>query len=263
MTEACEKVRFSLICREIASQELCGEGIGTYSEKRLHKTLKRFFCDDPLCHEVRIKNDGSVGGIGESGKGGYIADIFKDGKIIEIQTGSFYSLKNKIAFYLEKTDFDITVVYPVAAVKYMSWIDTESGDVTSRRRSPKKGSASDILPELYWLSDMLSNDRLSFCIVLMEIEEYRMLDGWSHDKKRGSNRFERIPVELVDTVCLNGKEISTLMPQSLPDEFTRNEFSSALRLKGRRLYNAIKVLEAMDAIEKGEKRARSYVYRKK
>jgi phage shock protein PspC (stress-responsive transcriptional regulator) len=73
-----EKLRFSMVCREIAANELCGEGIGTYSEKRLHKALKHFFCDDADCHEVRIKPDGSIGKKGDSGRGGYIADIFRE-----------------------------------------------------------------------------------------------------------------------------------------------------------------------------------------
>ena len=257
-----EKQIFLTLCREIAAEELCGAGIGTYSEKRLHKTLKRYFCDDENCHEVRIKPNGDVGNKGESGKGGYIADIFREGEIIEIQTGSFYSLKAKLRFYLEQTDYIVTVVHPIAGIKYLSWINTEDGSIDSRRRSPKKGSLVDALPELFWLSDMLDNERLHFCFPILEIDEFRLLDGWSRDKKRGSNRFERIPTQLLDIECVAGKRVASLMPEGLPDEFTRSEFSKVTGLRGRKLYNAISLFCSVGALEKGEKRGRSLVYRR-
>ena len=261
MISAEEKLRFSLVCKEISNEELCGAGIGTYSEKRLHKTLKRFFCDDESCHEVRIKPDGSVGGKGESGKGGYIADIFREGEIIEVQTGSLYSLKAKVKFYLEHTDYIVTVVHPIAGVKYLSWIDTEDGSVRSRRRSPKKGRVTDALPELYWLSDMLDNQRLHFCFPILDIEEFRLLDGWSRDKKRGSDRYERVPTDITDIACVAGKDVPSMLPEGLAREFTRKDFSKLTGFKGRKLYNAITLFCNIGAVQKGEKRGKSLVYR--
>lgn len=261
MIGAAERLRFARICREIAAEELCGEGIGTLSEKRLHKTLKRYFCEDESCHEVRIKPDGSVSERGASGKGGYIADIFREGEIIEIQTGSFFALKAKLRFYLDNTDYKITVVHPIAAVKYLSWIDPEDGSVKSRRRSPKKGTASDALPELYWLSDMLDEPRLRFCFPLLDVDEFRLLDGWSRDKKRGSNRFEMIPNELVDEVRVDRESVRSLIPESLPAEFTRAQLSSVMKIKGRKLQNTISLLCKTGTAEKGAKKGRSYVYK--
>lgn len=261
MINESEKLRFAAICREITAEELGGEGIGTYSEKRLHKTLKRFFCRDPDCHEVRVKPDGSRGGVGASGRGGYIADIFKDDEIIEIQTGSFYALKAKLRFYLEQTEHRITVVHPIAAEKYVSWIDTEDGSIKTRRRSPKKGSITDALPELFWLSDMLDSPRLSFCFPMLAIEEFRLLDGWSRDKKRGSNRFERIPTDLIDMLRIEAREVASLLPEGLPREFKRAQFSSLTGLKGRRLYSALGLFCNIGAVEKGEKQGKSFIYR--
>ena len=31
-------------------------------------------------------------------------------------------------------------------------------------------------------------------MLLIDIEEYKLLNGWSYDKKRGSVRYDRIPV---------------------------------------------------------------------
>jgi hypothetical protein len=236
----------------------------------MHKTLKRYICPDPECHEIRIKPDGSAAVCrdgetkkAESGKGGYIADIYSDGKIFEIQTGSFYPMKAKIKFYLDATDFDVTVVHPLIAEKWSVWIDPETGDLTPRRRSPKKERLTDLLPELFWLSEFLDNDRLLFKIPMLEAEEYRLLDGWSRDRKKGSVRYERIPIGLIDVASFRADEIvNEITSEILPDEFGSAEISKILRLKGRKLSASVKLLTTMGIIERGEKKGRSFVYRR-
>lgn len=261
-----EKIKFESLCREISAQELDGNGIGTLSEKRMHKTLKKYVCPNEDCHEIRVRADGSAcrsSGRAESGKGGYIADVCDGERIFEIQTGSFYPMKAKIEFYLNTTEFEVTIVHPLIAEKWSLWIDPKSGDITPRRRSPKKERLSDLLPELYWLSDLLDSDRLSFVIPVLEAEEYRLLDGWSRDRKKGSNRYERIPIGLIDIMSFKGRElVRAAFPEGMPEEFTASDISKAIRLKGRRLYSSIKVLVDSGVIERGEKVGRSYVYRR-
>ena len=265
-----KRSEFAELCKSVSAGELVGEGIGTYGEKLMHKTLKYFLCPDESCHEVRIDKSGialterSVDSKAESGRGGFIADIFNDGEIIEIQTGSFYPMKKKIEFYLDKTDYRITVVHPLAAKKWVSWIDTESGDVSKRRASPKRCVASDALPELFWLSNCLSNHRLSFKLLFLEAEEYRLLDGWGNGGKRGSNRYKLVPIDLLDELSYNAPDFAKfLVPQGIGEKFTSKDFASHTKLKGRNLSYSLKLLCECGAIERGEKIGRSYVYRVK
>ncbi len=264
MTEL-DKKRFESICLSVAAEGLDAGGIGTMSEKRMHKALKRYICPEENYHEIRIKPDGSVSydENDKSGRGGYIADIYSDGKIFEVQTGSFYPLQSKIKFYLENTDFDVTVVHPIIAVKWSVWVDPETGEAKKRRRSPKKEDLYTLLPEIFWLSEYLDNPRLNFRGLVIEAEEYRMLDGWSRDKKKGSSRYERMPISLIDDITVNSCEIGKrFLPEELSEEFTASDFGRITKLKGKKLYGALKVLCAVDAIEKGEKKGRSYVYRR-
>ena len=80
--------------------------IGTYKEKKLHIILKKYFEPDERYHEIPTN--------------GYIADIRKDNNIIEIETSGFSGLKPKLDAYLPT--FHVTLVYPVAAKRYISWI---------------------------------------------------------------------------------------------------------------------------------------------
>ena len=264
MTEI-DKKRFESICLSVAAEGLDAGGIGTMSEKRMHKALKRYICSDEGCHEVRIKPDGSVSydENDKSGRGGYIADIFDNGKIFEVQTGSFYPLRAKIKFYLDNTDFEVTVVHPIIDTKWSVWIDPETGDTTKRRRSPKKEDKYTLLSEIFWLSEHLDSPRLNFRGLFIEVEEYRLLDGWSKDKKRGSNRYERIPLAIIDDLTVSAREIGkSLLPEGLPEEFTATDLGKITKLRGKKLYGALKVLCAARTIEKGEKKGRSFVYRR-
>ena len=262
MIDKSEKLRFDSICRSVAAEGLEGSVIGTMSEKRMHKTLKRYICPDESFHEARIKPSGEAFFSGkESGRGGYIADICVDGDIFEIQTGGFYPLKEKIGFYLNNTGFTVTVIHPLIAEKWSVWIDPETGETTPRRRSPKREKPTDLLPELFWLAEYLDNDRLRFCFPVIEAEEYRILDGYGRDKKKRATRYERMPVSLIDEIDIGGRELWQLLPPTLPCEFNSTEFNKLTGLRGRRAYYALKLLCLTGIAEKGEKVGRSYVYK--
>lgn len=267
MISELQRIEFDLLCQKIASGELSGESIGTMGEKRLHKTLKYYLCGDEAKHEIRVtskdeKTADEEPRSGASGKGGYIADALDDDNIIEIQTGSFYPLKPKIKFYIESTDHKITVVHPIAERKHVIWIDPQCGEISKRNRSPKKGRLSDALPELYWLSDHLKNERLSFKIILLEIDEYRILNGWSHDRKKGADKYDKIPVKLCDIVEINSENLKeTLVPQGLSESFVSTDFSKLTGLKGRKLSYSLKLLSLLGLIERGERGAKGYVYK--
>ena len=188
-----EQARFNRLCREIlVSGHTSGEaGIGTLAEKRLHAVIKRYLCEDEDCHEVGVLNTR------------FVSDVRIGNEIYEVQTGSFYPMKKKIAHYLEKTDCTVTVVHPIPAVKWISWIDPKTHEITSRARSPKRGRAEDLLPELYHLLPHLGDPRLRFRVLLLEAEDFRLLCGWSRDRKRGSERYERIPLALLGDLEFN------------------------------------------------------------
>lgn len=256
-----EKIRFEQICLSVAAEGLEGSVIGTMSEKRMHKTLKRYICPDESFHEVRIQSSGEARFTGkESGRGGFIADVCIDGDIFEIQTGGFYPLKPKIEFYLKNTDFTVTVVHPLIAEKWSVWVDPETGETTPRRRSPKREKPCDLLPEIFWLAEHLQNERLRFLIPVVEAEEYRILDGYGKDRKKRATKYERMPIALRDELSLGGDEIEGLLPKALPNSFTATEFSKITGLRGRRAYYALKLLCLAGIEEKGEKKGKSYVY---
>ena len=74
---------------------------------------------------------------------------------------------------------------------------------------------------MYTIRDFLQNPNFHVRLVLMDMEEYRLLNGWSKDKKRGGERFDRLPLRLEDEVVLDSaRDYLQLLPLELAEEFT-------------------------------------------
>jgi len=225
-------------------QHIAG-GIGTLGEKTLHSVLKHYFEPDASRHEIKI--------------GGFVADILTEDGIIEIQTRQFDKLRGKLARFLE--DGKVTIVYPVARTKWLIWLDKTTGEATKKRKSPKTGAAYEVFPELYKIKNELCHPNLTLCIVLLELEEYRFLDGWSKDRKKGSTRYDRIPSAITDALYIRCPgDYQALIPQELQRDFTVKDFRAA---SGLSLYSsgiALTILHTVGAVRRTGKNGRSYVY---
>ena len=99
-------------------------GIGTLSEKTVHAILKNYYEPDEDRQEIPIDN--------------YVADIYSEGEIIEIQTRQFNKMRDKLDAFLPQ--FPVTIVYPIPREKWIIWIDEESGELSKKRKSPAKGN---------------------------------------------------------------------------------------------------------------------------
>ena len=246
--------------------------IGTLREKRLHAAVKLYLCPDETCHERPAADLIPRESEAPQKFRRMVADILWDDHVMEVQTGGFFPLKEKIAWYLTHTSCRVTVVHPIPAVKYLSWINPSDGSIISRSKSPKRGRVRDVAKELYWLSEFIGNPRLSVRLLLLELEEYRLADGWSKDKKRGSNRYERFPTALLGDVTLTtpADYAEYFLPPALsaPDTegntplFTAAAYAKATGIRGRATYAVIHLLEKLGLVaEQEEKAGRSKTYR--
>ena len=239
------KQLFNKICDEVIDSKRSYLGIGTLGEKTVHLILKNYFERNTSNHEIKID--------------GYVADIFNGQEIIEIQTRSFDRLRKKIPVFL--SHYPLTIVYPVPYIKWIRWVNPKTGEISPPRKSPRKGSPYNIFPELYKIKNNLIMPNLMLRIVLLNMEEYRFLDGWSKDKKKGSTRCDRIPIDLVDEIYISGiEEYKLLSPDDLEHDFTVKDYQKASGLSYKASSIAVHVLNYVGAIKKIGSRTRSYLY---
>jgi len=217
------------------------------SEKTLHSVIKRFIEPNEALQEVKV--------------GGYYVDIKNDDGIFEVQTRSLNRLRAKLTSYLETET--VTVVYPIPATKRLIWIDAQTGELTAPRKSPKHGSYFDAFPELYKLDMLITNESLRVLLLLVDMDEYRYLNGWSTDGKKGSTRYERYPIALADSLLLATKEdYEGLLPSDLSSPFTSKEFAAAAKIRTRMAQTVLTVLSKRGAVQCVGKRGRLNLYMK-
>ena len=245
MTEA-EQQRFARICEEEAETESERSGIGTYMEKRMHRILKRFLSEPDGKTEVPI--------------GSFVADVVTENQIIEIQTGSFLPLYSKLKYYLEETDYHVTVVYPILADHFLIRMDRETGEVLRSRRSNRPGRPADLLEELYWLRGLFPHERLTIRVFLLRAEEYRYSERMRY-RRAGAYEAELFPRALFDEqIYRTPADFESFLPES--ETFFAADFEKHLKWKPRPANRALRALCDMGLLER-EMVERKYLYRKK
>ena len=237
---------FNEACTRAREGDLPTQSIGVLQEKPLHATLKWWLDDNPDHHEITLPC-------------GKVADIYDGVTVTEVQTGSFSPLRKKLEVLLP--DYPVTVVHPVVRRKYLSWIDPATGETTPPRKSPRVGTFADGGKQLVYLLPLLGHPNLTVRLVLMDVEERRLADGWGNGGKRGSHRAVLLPLSVEDTLDLRcAADYVALIPSSLPDAFTAAQFGKAAKMQGRNLNGTLKVLLDRGVLIREKKEGHAWVY---
>ncbi len=179
-------------------------GIGTLNEGSLHAALKR--------HYAR------PGDVFEVPRHGFVIDIVRNEdmpseKLIEIQTGSFGALGNKLDRLL--SDHRMLLVHPIAISTILDRADR------STRRSPKRGSIYQLLDELVSLPTMLDHPNLELDVVLHSEIKKQVHDPNLRRRRGGYRTVDRHLEEIVDVRRFSSiDDVAALAPDDLPSEFT-------------------------------------------
>ena len=233
------------VCQEMASFQREQNGIGTLGEKTLHAVLKKYYEPDVKKHEVLV--------------GRYVADIFTGTEIVEIQTRQLGKLRKKLSVFLEK--YPVTVVHPIIGKKWVYWVNPENGECSKGRVSPKHGNVFDAFYELYQIKPFLVGKGMTLRIPIVSVQEYKYLNGWSRDKKRGATWIDRIPVEMEKEIVLRTVEdYAKLIPDKLDREFTCKEFAQYAGISAERAQNVVPILYFVGSLCRVGKRGRAYIY---
>lgn len=236
---------FRKVCEEVVLAEREQAGIGTLSEKTVHAVLKRYLEPDPSFYEKKVE--------------GFYADICTPEGIVEIQTAHFDKLRRKLEVFLQLGV--VNVVYPIPHRKTLKWIDEETGEISGGRKSPKTGSPFEVFRELYKIRGYMAHENLRLTVLMIDMEEYRFLNGWSKDRKRGSVRADRFPQELVEEYHIDSPEdYSVFVPDRLPERFTSKEFGRVTCMRRDRAQTALLLLSEMGAVARVGKEGNAWVY---
>ena len=247
------KARFDRLCEEAMRRDirLTDQGIGTLGEKRMHAVIKRYLCEDEDCHEVGVLDTR------------FVSDVRIGNEIYEVQTGPFAPMKKKLAHYLEKTDCTVTVVHPLPALRWLSWIDPKTAEISPRRKVSAVAHPQDILPELYSIRELLGHPRLKFQLLMLEMQDFRVLNPHSRSPKKHTTHYESIPLALMEEINLDTPEdFRRFIPDTLPAHFTVKDFSAHTKIRGIHAYSAVRALLALGLIQPADPIGRAMGFHK-
>ncbi len=222
------------------------EGIGVRAEKTLHRALKLYIDENVDNHEIELL--------------GSVVDVKNDTGIYEIQTRSLDKLLRKLKKLLPTEK--VFVICPLAYEKSIRWINSESGEVSEERVSPKRECVYDAFKMLFGLRDIIPSENLVVRLIYLKVVDIRNLDGYGKDKKRRSTRNNRIPCEIFYELDLKTKEdYISLLPKNLPEEFTLSELSRAVKRTTRYTFYILQLLLSARAVSLVGMRGRARVYK--
>jgi hypothetical protein len=220
--------------------------IGTLNEKPLHAALKEWYARSGDQFEVSVD--------------GFVVDIVRDGLLIEIQTGNFFSIKRKINALAGS--HPVRLVYPVAREKWIVRLAKDgSGGILGRRKSPKRGAVEAVFGELVRFPKLLASPNFSVEVLLIQEEEIRRYDGRRGWRRGGWVTHERRLLDVVGRRLFETPaDLLALVPPSLPDPWMTSDLAAAI---GQPLWLARKMaycLREAGAVEPVGKRGNAILY---
>ena len=192
--------------------------IGELNERSLHRALKAHYA--------------VPGSLTEHSIHGYVADVLIGDRIVEIHTGTFWSLKRKLPRLLER--HRVTLVHPIARDRYIVKPAANANAVLSRRMSPKHGSVYTIFAALASIPRLLAHPNLTLDVVLTVEEEIRLPDERRNRRRGGWTATDRRLVEIVEVhhiECM--ADLFATLDARLPEQFTTTDLASTMQASRR------------------------------
>lgn len=217
--------------------------IGTLNESALHKSFKELYTEngDEIEHPV----------------GGYIVDIKKTDRIVEIQTSNLHRVVPKIYDLLR--DHVLDLIYPIATRTTISKT-LENGNV-QQRKSPKQGTIFDIFAALVSGPEIVLHPNFSLEVPLIHEEQLRVYDSSRAWRKRHWVTVERKLIEPLETYRFNDEhDLWLLFKKRVPNTFTTKHVSESVCITRRLAQQALYCLRRCDVISVVGKERNEIVY---
>lgn len=219
--------------------------IGTLRESSLHTALKNWYAQEGDSLETWVD--------------GYVVDLVRGDELIEIQTGNFATIRNKVKALVEK--YRLRLVYPVAVEKWIVRTNALGAKAHSRRKSPKQGRMEDLFKELVYFPALAKEAHFALEIILIQREDVWVDDGQgSWRRGRWSIGDRRLLGVLGRRLFCSPSDYVALLPQGLPARFTCQDLSQAAGISTNLASKMAYCLERMGAVKAIGKRGRARLY---
>ena len=191
--------------------------------------------------------------------GRFVIDLVRaDGELVEVQTGGFGPLRDKLSVLL--AEHRVRIVHPVAAERRIVRID-EHGEVVSVRRSPRRATAVEVFDKLVAFPALLADPNLTVEILLLR-EDHIRAAGPVRSGRRTRDPGERRLVNVIERIEIGvPHDLLALMPGLPLAPFSTRELASLLRCSTRLAQRTVYCLRVIKLIEPAGRRGPSPLHR--
>ena len=215
-------------------------------ESSLHAALKDFY--------TRSEQDAQ-----EVSVDGYLIDVVSGELLIEVQTGNFSALKEKLPVLL--ANHPLLLVHPIAQEKWIVRLAERGETPLKRRKSPRRGRVEHVFLELVRIPHLIRHPNFSLEVVMTREEELQREDGKGSWRRKGRSIADRRLLEVVQRFRFDSAEdFLPFLPSSLPQAFTSRELGQALGVPRYLAQKMVYCLRTIGLIQRDGKRRRSYLY---
>ena len=219
-------------------------GIGTLNEKSLHSDLIQWLAKPQDKFEEKIE--------------GYIIDIVRGKKLLEIQTKNIPAIKKKVIALSKK--FNVHIYFPIIVDKWIIKID-ENNEQISKRKSPTRRRDEDIINELIIIPKLLSYKNISLSILFIQAEEVWKNDGKGSWRRKKYSIVERYLLKVLDVKKFSKvKDFIPLLPNNIQDIFSNKDLSKSLGVTTKVAQKMTYCFRKMGILETVGKRGRAYLF---
>ncbi len=219
--------------------------IGLLNEKPLHSALKEWYAKSGDQFEVKVDR--------------YVIDIVRDDLLIEIQTGSFASIKLKLNELVK--EHRVRLIYPIPKEKWILKQGKDHDQKTTRRKSPKMGRVEDVFKEMVSFPHLMANQNFSLEVLLIQEEEVRYFDEKRNWRRKGWGTEERRLIEVIDSLIFNDPiSLLKIIPNEL-EYFTSQDLVEKLGISKNLAQKMAYCLRKAGVIELIGKKGRANLYK--
>ncbi len=215
-------------------------------ESTLHRQLKLLYARDEVDREVLVR--------------GYRIDAVQDERLIEIQSASLSSLKQKTLELLQT--HAVTVVKPLALRKRIIRRDRPDGPIVSERFSPSRATVMNLFDELVYFLPAFPHPRLRIEVLLVEWEEHRVTKVPRRRFRKDYRVTDRVLCDVASRVSVETpRDLLGLLPAYPAAPFTTRELADCCGIPRWRAQKAAYCLHGTGALARAGKRGSSHAYR--
>jgi len=222
--------------------------IGTFKERSLHSALK-------------FRYSGSEGSV-EALTGSFVCDACtSEGELIEVQTGSFGPLKEKVKS-LCKTN-KVRIIHPIVIRKHIELYDSR-GKLLHKRKSPKKGNEWDLFKALLYAPELGLLKNLTIELAIIDVLEKRVNDGKGSWRRKGISIVDRFLDAWHGSIVLSKRsDYYQFIPFKKGELFTARDLAEKAGINATLAGKTLYTLAKMSLLEKTGKRGNAFIYKRK